>query len=163
MEETKNENSGADVGRAFDVLLKGREIDLNLFSARSNLCVVLQGGLFALISRPLLELKAGTGLADKVIPLLLVVVGAMLSYFAVRVVRGGSFWVNYWEFRLEEIEGRVLHAREIFRNHPSSDNPDCRGQLPKTLKHISSKNAVIFLFRFIELLWALIFVFVLLR
>lgn len=147
--------------KAYDTLLKCREIDLNLFVARSNVCIVLQGALLAFIAKPLIEFNPQVTFANKVMVLFLSLLGLSLSFISMRLVNGSSFWVSYWEHRLCEVEKNVLPNVLIFQDQPSSRNIDLLKRLPSHLKYVSSRQSMRWFFILFTLLWVLLFLFIL--
>lgn len=148
---------------AYQTLLRCRDLELNLHVTRSNLCLVVEGALLAFVAPSMISLKAGASVVDKAVPLLLALSGIAVSAICIPIVRGASFWVSYWEHRLGEIEARVLPTIAIFRDHPSDHNKERLKRLPEHLKYVSSRGAMMLLFRLLTLFWVALFVFVLLR
>lgn len=111
----------------------------------------------------MLGLKGGASLVEKVVPLLLTLSGVAVSAICIPIVRGASFWVSYWEYRLGDIESRVLPTISIFRDHPSDHNKELLQRLPAHLRYVSSRRAMMLLFRLLMFFWLALFTFVLLR
>jgi hypothetical protein len=145
---------------AYETLLRCRELELNLHSTRSNLCLVVEGALLSFVAPAILALKPESQLPEKFIPLLLALSGVIFSVVCVGVVRGASFWVSYWEHRLAEHESAVLPTIAIFRDHPSERNTTLLARLPKHLQYVSSRKAMLWLFRLLAAFWTLLFVFI---
>ena len=145
---------------AFDVLLKCRELELNLHMARSNLCLVVEGALLAFVAPAILALKPDTPLEEKIVPLLLALSGVAVSAVCIPIVRGASFWVAYWEYRLSELESTVLPTVAIFRDHPSWRNQARLKMLPSHLKYVSSRQAIMFLFWLLTFFWVALCIFI---
>src|SRR5689334_14699719 len=89
-----------EVRRAFEILLKCRESELNLHMARSNLCLVVEGALLAFVAPAILALKPDTQFVERLMPMLLALSGVVVSAICVPIVRGATFWVAYYEYRL---------------------------------------------------------------
>ena len=87
-----------------------------------------------------------------------VVTGLIMAAFSGKVVKGSSFWVSYWEHKLEEIEVKVLPHVEIFRNHPRSGNTQLLKSLRKrwNLRYVSTRKSTIWMFRVLLILWLLL-------
>jgi len=151
-----------EVSRAYETLLKCRETELNLHMARSNLCLVVEGALLAFVAPAILGLKPEPQLVEKIMPILLSLSGVAVSAICIPIVRGASFWVAYYEYRLSELESNVLPTIPIFRDHPSERNRERVGRLPPYLQYVSSRNAILLLFRLLTGFWVALSLFVLL-
>jgi hypothetical protein len=147
--------------RAYETLLRCREVELNLHSTRSNLCLVVEGALLSFVAPAILALKPDAQLEQKLVPLLLALSGVVVSLVCIVIVRGASFWVAYWEYRLAQTELTVLPTISIFRDHPSAQNESLLKVLPKHLRYVSSRTAMLWLFRLLTGFWVSLFVFVL--
>jgi hypothetical protein len=97
--------------RAYEYLLQIKNIDNQLMWTRSNIVLLVQGGVLAILAS-----QFGT-LADKhpTILLFLPMFGLATAYFWWRMTKGGSFWVDYWQTKLRAIEPKVTGNIEIFR------------------------------------------------
>ena len=150
-----------EASQAYGTLLRCREIELTLHSTRSNLCLVVEGALLSFVAPAILALKPETHLEEKIIPLLLALSGVVVSVVCVVVVRGASFWVSYWEYRLAQLESTVLPTISIFRDHPSERNTALLTRLPAHLQYVSSRKAMLWLFRLLTVFWVSLFIFIL--
>lgn len=145
--------TSSECATAYETLLKCRELELTLHAERSNICLAVEGALMAFVAPSLLGLAAGTAFMDKAIPLLVAGFGIAISAISVSVVRGANFWIGYWEYRLAELESRMLPGIAIFRDHPSARNEALLARLPSHLKYVSSRNSVLRLFELFTLVW----------
>ncbi|MCX6567140.1 MAG: hypothetical protein NTW38_12110 [Candidatus Aminicenantes bacterium] len=154
------------VNKAFEILQKCRELELNHFVSRSNICVLVQGALLAFSTQAFLGVARGASLHETMMTLALAVTGMLLSVFSLRVVKGAYFWVSYWEYRLAEFEEKALPDVWIFRNHPSAHNKALleilRNHKPP-LKYYSSRKGLLSVFYLFMFVWSCLLVVVVTR
>ena len=163
---SKEGKGGGSEEKAYDVLLKCRELDINHFVSRSNVCVVVQGAIIALVAKPMLAQSGTLTWADRLLGVTVALAGLAFSVLCIRVVKGASFWVSYWESRLAEIESRVLPDVKIFRDHPSGGNREKLEELagpPWRLSYVSSRKALLGMFYLFFAVWLLLLIFVAVR
>jgi len=150
-----------ETARAYETLLHCREIELNLHSTRSNLCLVVEGALLSFVAPAILALRPDAQFEERLVPLLLALSGVVVSIVCTVIVRGASFWVAYWEYRLAQVELTVLPTIAIFRDHPSAQNQGVLKALPRHLRYVSSRTAMLWLFRLLTGFWVALSVLVL--
>lgn len=124
---------------AYEYLLQIKNIDNQLMWTRSNIVLLVQGGLLAIFASQF------GNLADKhpTILLFLPVFGFATAYFWWRMTKGGSFWVDYWQTKLRAIEPKVTGNVEIFRTHPSNEeDPQIKARF-RRMGYISTRRALI--------------------
>ena len=148
---------------AYETLLKCRELELKLHIERSNVCLVVEGALMAFIAPALLQLKPTATMSERFIPLVVAIFGLALSLISIVIVNGADFWISYWEHRLAELEGVTLPTIAIFRDHPSTRNATLLARLPTHLKYVSSRKAMLQLFRALALTWLMLLIVVAFR
>ena len=146
---------------AYETLLKCRELELTVHVERSNLCLVIEGALFAFAAPALLDLDSDASSVDLAISLRIASFGVAISVVSVAVIKGADFWISYWQRRLSETELAVLPTISIFRDHPSKSNDALLTQLASFgLKYVSSRSVIRRLFRFLTAVWAILFMLV---
>jgi hypothetical protein len=80
---------------AYETLLKCRELELTVHVERSNLCLVIEGALFAFAAPALLDLDSDASSVDLAISLRIASFGVAISVVSVAVIKGADFWISY--------------------------------------------------------------------
>ena len=145
------------VDRTYRYLLQMRDIDNQLMWTRSNILLLVQGGLLAILASNF------DVLADKHIIALaaLSLFGLSIAYFWWRITKGGSFWVDYWEVKLGSIEDQVTGTVEIFRNHPSRERDTKKRLAFRREGYISIRKTLVIVTFVMLILWGVLFLYTL--
>ncbi len=112
-DENNSEKLQAEI--AYKYIMQLRNLGATNLWSRSNVMLVLQGGLLAFIAGNFSSLIVD----NRIILIALSFFGLLISFFWYRLTKGGSFWIEYWQNKLREIENQVVGEIKIFRNHPS--------------------------------------------
>ena len=138
--------------------LQLRELDDKLMWTRVNVMFLIQGILFSFLA------STFPSLIDKYssIIILMSFFGLVSSYCLMDIAKGGSFWVDYWEKKLKEIEERVKCDFNIFLKTPRNDD-ETREQAKKegyksTRKAMVSLSFTFFIVWLVFLIYTIILV-----
>lgn len=153
--QCQGKHDPAVADRAYSYLLQLRDLDNELMWTRSNIILLVQGGLLAILAS---QFEA---LADKH-PAVLVAMslfGLVTACFWWRITRGGSFWVDFWQGKLKTIEHDVTGNIDIFRNHPSREENAQRRSHFRRMGYVSTRKALITVTFMTIILWVLLCVY----
>lgn len=141
--------------RAYEHLLKIRDLDNTLMWTRANIALILQAGLLAFVAPSITNLTAN----NRFISIVIAGFGLMISAFWVMLTRGGLFWIKYWQRKMAEIEPKLFGGSiEIFSSHPHN-RPDRVSEHKKA--GYSSTNGAIKLITWTTTgLWSLIILYI---
>jgi fatty acid desaturase len=142
---------------AYKYLMQARDLDNNLIYTRSNILLVVQSGLLAFVAGSFAYLTANN-------PKFLVVLcifGFIVAFFWWRIVKAGSYWVDHWESKLEQIEPRVLGGNKVFRDHPSRERDPVRKKYFKDRGYVSARKTIKYVAITAMILWLALLAFAL--
>lgn len=141
-QESSEQPTGSKDDKALVVykfLLQLRDLDNKLMWTRVNVMFLIQGILFSFLASTFPSLIGKYPL----IIILMSFFGLASAYFLWCIAKGGSFWVDYWEKKLGEIEKDAIGNFNIFREHTTTDK-ETREQAKKE-GYKSTREAIVFL------------------
>ena len=157
--KANNEKRSQQAELAYKHLLQVRDHDHAHMWIRSNVLLFLQAGLLAFVASNFRALIADS----RPVLAALCIFGLIVAYFWHRITRGGSFWVDFWESKLQSIEHLVFgNTVNIFRNHPSREtNPKAKEKF-KQQNYVSTRKslrsvALLTVFLWLTLLFYILF------
>ncbi|MFA4853116.1 MAG: hypothetical protein WC599_11410 [Bacteroidales bacterium] len=144
---------------AFKYLLELRDHENQLMWTRSNILLLLQGGLLTFIAY---NFKTPLGNNWPVLASLCVF-GLFIAFLLWRITAGGSFWVDFWQSKLKSIEEIVFgNVVDLFRNHPAKskkENPALYKDFKK-MGYKSTRRTLRILSAMTILLWAALLIYI---
>jgi len=154
----KTEPVGSDMaGRAYGYLLQIRDLDNQLMWTRSNVILIVQGALFAILASKFDVLAKDY----RFVLVIICLFGFAISYCWWRLVKGSSFWVDLWQGKLKEIEHLVTGEIKIFRNSKQDKKMPLWKILVGRQPYVSTHKILKFVAFLSTFLWFLLLIYVL--
>jgi len=124
----------------FEKLLQIRDLDNQLMWTRITILLTAQAILFGFIANSYINL-----LRDNFLILIVILTfGTILSIFFIKITKGGSNWIDWWEAKIREIEKEIQSEDTDF---------DIFTSQPPKVNYISTRGAMIHVSIFFSLAW----------
>ena len=132
---------------AYKILSEISNLDVKLMWDRTNVLLVLQGGLLAFLG-------SNYNSHNLYISFAISAFGIIISVLWWRVTKGGSFWVTHWEERMRKIEELTFGDEiKIYRDHPSATKDAKLIKQFKKQGYISTRKSLLFISLTLNLIW----------
>jgi len=142
--------SKEEAEKAFCYLMQCAILSTDLMWKRSNIMLIIQGSILALIMSPYFSMRPVGSIA-------FCLFGFMISFFWWRITKGGDFWVTCWESKLRDIEEYVIGDHiTMFRSHAHmTDSADLRKHF-KSSGYVSTRKTLMQVSKFSMFIWILL-------
>lgn len=141
-------NEAAD--KAYKYLFDLSVLQNNLLWTRTNILLIIQGSTLTLVASSFL----GENSFGKII---LCLFGLITSIFFLRITKGGSFWITYFETKMKEIEKFVLGEQiNIFRENP---HYNMQNKSVKYKGYVSTRKSLLFISTAFIMIWLILIIY----
>lgn len=142
--------SREEAEKAFCYLMQLDLLSIDLMWKRSNIMLIIQGSILALIMSRYFSVSP-VGIIS------LCVFGFMISFFWWRITKGGDFWVTCWESKLRDIEKYVIGDHiTMFRSHAHMTESDDLKKHFKRAGYVSTRKTRIGVSFFSMFIWIIL-------
>lgn len=143
LESAKGGSEENNAQLTYKLLLQVRDLDNNLLWTRVNVMLLVQGILFSFIASGFSSLIGKYA----VIVIIAEFFGLISAFFLWLMTLGGSYWVTFWEKKLEKIENKVTADNfKIFRGREKKER--LKGET-----YISTRKAMKVFSSFFIVIW----------